>query len=91
MTYREVLRNVDTEKALALLKIASEQNGAYLKFKCPEKKCNGTASIKASGDKKNLYYCTKCRLGGHIIALTMKVKGLDQIPAKQYQEDNRRN
>jgi hypothetical protein len=42
------------------------------------------AAIKAYGDKKNLYYCPKCKSAGHIIALVIKVKGLTWQEANEF-------
>ena len=60
MTYRELLKNVDTEKALSLIGIEFESQGGYAKFACPQPDCGGKAAIKEYGDRKNLYYCPKC-------------------------------
>jgi len=67
MNYRETLQSVDTEKALSLIGIEFESQGAYAKFACPQPDCGGKAAIKEYGDKKNLYYCPKCKSSGHII------------------------
>ena len=75
MHYREILNSVDTEKALSLLALDSQAQGSYLKFTCPS--CQQQAVIKAHGEKKNLYYCPKCRLSGHIISLAMKLKKIN--------------
>ena len=77
MTYRETLKSVDTEKALALLGIEFESQGGYAKFACPRLDCEGKAAIKEYGDKKNLFYCPKCKSSGHIISLVMRTKGVD--------------
>jgi predicted RNA-binding Zn-ribbon protein involved in translation (DUF1610 family) len=75
MTYKETLQAVDTEKALTLIGLEFTAQGQYIKFNC--RACQETALIKAYGEKKNLYYCPKCKASGHIISLVMKVKGLD--------------
>lgn len=80
MNYRETLQAVDTEKALSVIGINSTLQGAYAKFDCPE--CEQKALIKAYGDKKNLYYCPKCKASGHIISLAMNLKGLEWEAAK---------
>jgi hypothetical protein len=77
MTYRETLKSIDTEKALSLLGIEFESQGGYAKFACLKRGCDGKISIKEYADKKNLYYCPKCKSSGHIIGLAMSVKGLD--------------
>ena len=86
MTYRDLLQNVDTQKALSMLRLSSEPNGAYIKFDCVEIGCEGKASIKAYGDKKNLWYCQKCHAAGHIISLAVKVKGLTWKEANEFLE-----
>ena len=83
MTYKDTLQKVDTVKALTLLELTAEQNGAYVKFKCQD--CaEGMAPMKAYGDKKNLYYCPKCKASGHIISLVQKVKLLDWKEATEF-------
>lgn len=83
MNYKDTLQAVDTEKALGLIGIEFQSQGAYLKFVCPKPGCEGTAVIKLYGDKKNLYYCPKCKASGHIISLTMLIKGVDWDGAKE--------
>jgi predicted RNA-binding Zn-ribbon protein involved in translation (DUF1610 family) len=75
MSYKNTLQKVDTEKALSLIGIEYQTQGAYVKFPCPN--CKEQAVIKAYGDKKNLYYCPRCKVSGHIISLVMKVLGTD--------------
>jgi predicted RNA-binding Zn-ribbon protein involved in translation (DUF1610 family) len=75
MSYKNTLQKVDTEKALSLIGIEYQTQGAYVKFSCPN--CKEQAVIKAYGDKKNLYYCPKCKLSGHIISLVMKTKDIE--------------
>lgn len=82
MNYKETLQTVDTAKALSLIGLEYEAQGAYFRFKCLNHKCDSKSVIKAYGDKKNLYYCPKCKLSGHIISLVMAVKGLDWEGAK---------
>ena len=84
MTYRETLKSVDTERALELLGIEFESQGGYAKFNCINPDCDGRAAIKEYGDKKNLYYCPKCKSSGHVISLAMKVKGLDWNGANDF-------
>lgn len=76
MSYKNTLQAVDTEKALSLLGIEFKTQGGYAKFNCPKPDCDGQAAIKAYGDKKNLYYCPKCKSSGHIIGLAMNQKSL---------------
>jgi len=83
MSYKNTLRAVDTEKALGSLGIEFKTQGSYAKFDCPNPDCEGQASIKAYGDKKNLYYCPKCKSSGHIIGLAMNHKGLTWEDANQ--------
>ncbi|WP_041584974.1 hypothetical protein [Syntrophus aciditrophicus] len=80
MNYRETLQAVDTEKALSVIGINSTLQGAYVKFNCPE--CEQQALIKAYGEKKNLWYCPKCKKSGHIISLTMTKKNIQWEEAK---------
>ncbi|NLE23827.1 MAG: hypothetical protein GX625_00565 [Clostridiaceae bacterium] len=80
MNYRETLQAVNTEKALSIIGINPTVQGGYAKFDCPQ--CDQKALIKLYGDKKNLYYCPKCHVSGHIISLTMKLKGLEWEAAK---------
>lgn len=83
MNYKDTLQAVDTEKALGLIGLEFQPQGAYLKFACPKPGCDGQAVIKLYGDKKNLYYCPKCKASGHIISLTMSAKGVDWDGAKE--------
>lgn len=80
MNYRETLQAIDTEKALSLIGIEFESQGAYAKFNCLN--CPGKALIKQYSDKKNLYYCPQCKSSGHIISLAMKTKGMTWDEAK---------
>jgi len=80
MNYRETLNTIDTTKALALIGPEAIPQGAYAKFNCPE--CESQAVIKVYGEKKNIYYCPKCKASGHIISLAMKLKGLEWDAAK---------
>lgn len=81
MNYRDTLHAIDTLKALELLGIEPENKGAYLKFPCPH--CNEPALFKTYGDKKNLWYCPKCKKGGNLIKFTMEFKNLQWEPAKE--------
>ncbi len=84
MNYKETLKSIDTEKALGLIGIEFESQGAYAKFACPRPDCDGKAAIKEYGDKKNLYYCPTCKASGHIISLAMEVKGLEWDAANEF-------
>ena len=68
MNYTETLQTVDTLKVLKLLSIEGEQKGAYIYFPCS---CGDKRVIKAYGEKKNIFYCPKCKDGGHIITLVL--------------------
>ena len=81
MQYQTALNAIDTHKALVLLNQEATSQGAYYHFPCPE--CEGKASIKAYGDKKNLWYCPSCKKSGHILSLTMKLKGMEYEDAKK--------
>jgi hypothetical protein len=70
MNYTETLQTVDTLKALKLLGIEAEQKGAYIYLPCS---CGNTKVIKAYGEKKNVYYCPKCKDSGHIIKLVTEI------------------
>jgi hypothetical protein len=84
MNYKETLQFVDTEKALSLIGIKFESQGAYAKFPCPIENCNGIAAMKEYGDKKNLYYCPTCKSSGHVISLVMKNKVIPWDEAKDF-------
>ena len=73
MKYNQILQTVNTEKALSLLEYQTETNGPYINFIC---ECGQKALMKAYGEKKNLWFCPKCRARGHIISLAMKIKSL---------------
>ena len=83
MNYKDTLQAIDTEKALSLIGIEYESQGAYAKFPCPNSSCPGKAAIKEYSDKKNLYYCPQCKASGHIISLAMKTKGITWDEAKE--------
>jgi hypothetical protein len=70
MNYTETLHTVDTLKALKLLGIEAEQKGAYFYFPCS---CGDKKVIKAYGEKKNVFYCPKCKDSGHIIKLVTEI------------------
>ena len=84
MSYKNTLQYVNTEKALSLIEIEYQAQGAYVKFPCPS--CGQQAVIKAYGDKKNLYYCPKCKASGHIISLVMKKKGISWEESSKFLE-----
>jgi hypothetical protein len=70
MNYTETLQSVDTLKALKLLGLEAEQKGAYVYFPCS---CGDKKVIKAYGEKKNVFYCPKCKDSGHIINLVKEI------------------
>ena len=70
MNYTETLQTVDTVKALKLLGLEAEQKGAYIYFPCS---CGEKKVIKAYGEKKNVFYCPKCKDSGHIIKLVSEI------------------
>ncbi len=78
MNYRETLQVIDTARALECLGInARVPQGAYIKFPCPSDNCDELALIKTHGNKKNLFYCPRCKLSGHIISLVMKIMNIN--------------
>ena len=85
MNYRETLHAIDTFKAMGMLGFAIEPSGKYAKFPCP--KCQQPAVITTYGDKKNLFFCPKCKTGGNLVKLTMALKSLDWEPAKAFLKD----
>ena len=82
MNYRDTMKSVDTMKALIILGLEGKPQGAYIYFDCHN--CQKKAGIKAYGDKKNLYYCPSCKSSGHIISLTMKIKGIEWEKASEF-------
>lgn len=80
MKYAESMQRIDTEKGLTYLGLKFKKNGSYLYFPCP--KCGNDAAIKFYGEKKNVSYCPACRTGNNIIALAVKLKGIDFQEAK---------
>lgn len=83
MNYQTALNVIDTQRALAFLEQEATPQGAYYHFPCPEQDCDAKASMKAYGDKKNLWYCPSCKKSGHILSLTMKLKGVEYEEAKK--------
>lgn len=82
MNYRETLHAIETTTALEIMGVGFEPKGAYVAFPCPNK-CEGNAVIKTYGDKKNLWYCPKCRKGGNLLKLAMEMKGLEWEQSKE--------
>jgi predicted RNA-binding Zn-ribbon protein involved in translation (DUF1610 family) len=82
MNYRQTLQAVDTLKALELLGVEAVPNGAYITFPCPN--CKEKAVIKSYGDKKNLWFCPKCKKAGHLIGLVMGAKSLTWEQANEF-------
>jgi|SRR5208337_2194319 len=89
MSYKETLQVVDTVRALSVLGFNYHPQGSYVKFPCPSNDCDGDAVIKAHGDKKNLFYCPKCKLSGHIISLVMKERNIDWMEACEFLKNSR--
>ncbi|MFA4918283.1 MAG: hypothetical protein WC581_03415 [Thermodesulfovibrionales bacterium] len=81
MKYIDTLNAVDTVKALKLLNLEGNLQGAYVKYPC--QKCGKTAVIKAYGEKKNLWYCPDCKKSGHIISMVMDLNECDWETAKK--------
>jgi hypothetical protein len=52
MNYKEILRTVDTEKALSLIGIKFDSEGSYAKFACPQLDCEGKVAIKEYCERK---------------------------------------
>jgi len=75
------MNSVDTMKALEVLGWEVKANGAYYRFRCPQ--CEEEAVIKAYGEKKNVWFCPKCKGKGHIISLFMQAKETDWEGAKK--------
>jgi hypothetical protein len=65
-----------------IMGIPYEPKGAYVSFPCPNK-CENNAVIKTYGDKKNLWYCPKCRKGGNLLKLAMDSKNLEWEKSKE--------
>jgi len=82
MKYNEALQSINPKAALKALKIEGKEQGAYIHFPCPQ--CQEDAVIKAFGEKKNLWLCTKCKLSGHIISLAMNRQKMDYEDAKNF-------
>lgn len=80
MNLLEALQRIDSMKALELLGLTADSQGSYIKFPC---ECGATASLKAYGDKKNMWYCPTCKKGNHIVALAMQKKNLDYMHTRQ--------
>jgi hypothetical protein len=81
MNHRQTLQAVDTIKGLALLGTEGTGNGSYISFPCP--KCHEKAVFKAYGEKKNVWYCPKCKAAGNIVSLAMESTGVQWEEAKQ--------
>jgi len=69
MNYKETLQAVDPIKAFKVLNIKVSQQGSYIYFPCTN--CGQQATIKAYGEKKNVWYCPECKSKGHIISFVM--------------------
>jgi len=75
------MQKINPQKVLTKCELEPKEEGGYLKFKCFF--CNGVAATPRYGKKKNLWYCASCCKSGHIIALVMKIKGLEYEDAKK--------
>jgi hypothetical protein len=80
MKYNEAMQAIDTEKALTLLGFSVKRNGSYILFPCID--CGNESSIRYHGEKKNVSYCPTCKSGTNIIAMAVKVKGIEFQDAK---------
>jgi len=82
MNYRDTLHAIETTTALEIIGIGYEPKGAYVALPCPNK-CECSAVMKTYGDKKNLWYCPKCKKGGNLLRLAMDTKGVEYDAAKE--------
>lgn len=82
MKYNEVIKTVNTEKALKSLGLEVRKNGSYLYFPCPV--CRNEAAIRYYGDKKNISYCPTCKAGSNIVSIVSLIKGLEFQEAKKF-------
>lgn len=80
MKYAEAMQIIDTEKALTYLGFTVRKNGSYLNFPCID--CGNESAIRYHGEKKNVSFCKTCKVGSNIIALAVKVKGIEFQDAK---------
>jgi len=78
MRYKEIIQNANTLKALSILGITGQAQGSYIKFPCV---CGQTATIKTVGDKKNVFYCPKCKKAGNIIMLCEEIRMVEKNEA----------
>jgi ribosomal protein L37AE/L43A len=77
--YSDALLAINTAKAMELMEFDTKDQGAYIYFECPQ--CSEKAAIKCYSDKKNIWYCPKCKSSGHIISLYMAHAGKDYAEA----------
>lgn len=80
MKYQEAMQTINTERALDFLRLTHRQNGSYLIFSCID--CGNESSIRYHGDKKNVAYCPTCKAGTNIVAMAVKLKGVEFQEAK---------
>ncbi len=81
MKYTEAIQRIDTEKALTYLGYTIKKDGGYLRFPCID--CGSESAIKYYGEKKNVAYCSTCKAGTNIIAMAVKLKGMEFQEAKK--------
>jgi hypothetical protein len=81
MKYPEAMQTINTERALLFLGLSVKKNGSYINFPCVV--CGNESAIRYHGEKKNVAYCSTCKAGTNIIAMTVKMKGIDFQEAKK--------
>ncbi|OPY73239.1 MAG: hypothetical protein A4E62_00555 [Syntrophorhabdus sp. PtaU1.Bin002] len=81
MKYPEAMQAIATEKALSFLGLTARKNGSYLNFPCID--CGNESAIRYYGERKNVAYCSTCKAGTNIIAMAVKLKGIDFQEAKK--------
>lgn len=81
MKYPEAMQAITTEKALSFLGLTARKNGSYMNFPCID--CGNESAIRYYGEKKNVAYCSTCKAGTNIIAMAVKLKGMDFQEAKK--------
>ena len=82
MKYAEALQLINPYKVLYALNLSPKAQGGYLAFPCPA--CQEPAVIKTHSEKKNVWYCPKCKDSGNIISLVMRLKKLEYLDAKTF-------
>jgi ribosomal protein L37AE/L43A len=82
MKYAEALQLINPYKVLYALNLKPQAQGGYLSFSCPA--CQEPAVIKTHSEKKNVWYCPKCKDSGNVISLVMRLKKLEYPEAKTF-------